>query len=169
MVARTGKLAHVGFGAVNLVSAALIGLGVFVGLPTRYWVIDVPAVVVIVLLGMAGGGLLARSAWGAPVARIASVVTLILGLVLVSLLAITASYLQGIYGPVGRGGALILRGYPKSEYCANIQQSRILPHFHRGFPNGCSNAQTISDRPNRRTMGRLAAADASSQARRTSA
>jgi hypothetical protein len=108
MVARTGKLAHVGFGVVNLVSAALIGLGVFVGLPTRYWVIDVPAVVVIVLLGMAGGGLLARSAWGAPVARIASVVTLILGLVLVSLLAITASYLQGIYGPVGRGGALIL-------------------------------------------------------------
>ena len=108
MVARTGKLAHVGFGAVNLVSAALIGLGVFVGLPTRYWVIDVPAVVVVVLLGMAGGGLLVRSAWGAPVARIASVVTLVLGLVLVCILAITASYLQGIYGPVGRGGALIL-------------------------------------------------------------
>jgi hypothetical protein len=26
-----------------------------------------------------------------------------------------------------------LRGYPKSEYCANIRQSRILLHFHRGL------------------------------------
>src|SRR5215475_2101045 len=28
-----------------------------------------------------------------------------------------------------------LRGYPKSRYCANIRQSRILRHFHRGFPH----------------------------------
>jgi len=101
-------LAHVSFGTANLVSAALVGLGVFGGLPTRYWVIDVPAVVVIVLLGAAGAGLLARSTWGAPVARIASIVTLVLGLGLVGILALTASYLRGIYGPVGQGGALIL-------------------------------------------------------------
>jgi hypothetical protein len=81
-------LAHVSFGTANLVSAVLVGLGVFVGLPTRYWVIDVPAVVVIVLLGAAGGGLLARSAWGAPVARLASIVTLVLGLLLVGTLAV---------------------------------------------------------------------------------
>jgi hypothetical protein len=93
---------------VNLVSAALVGLGVFVGLPTRYWLIDVPAVLAMVLLGVAGGGLLACRAWGAPVARVASSVTLVLGLLLVGALAITVSYLRGIYGPVGRGGALIL-------------------------------------------------------------
>jgi len=61
------------------------------------------------------------------------------------------------------------RGYPKSKYCANIRQSRMLPYFHRGLPHGCPNSQTISDRPNRRTMGRLAAAAASSQARWTPA
>jgi hypothetical protein len=108
MVTQRGKLAQVGFGVVNLVSAVLVGLGVFVGLPTRYWLIDVPAVVVIVLLGAAGGGLLARRAWGASVARVASIVTLVLGLLLVGTLAVTVSYLRGIYGPVGRGGALIL-------------------------------------------------------------
>ena len=108
MVTQRGKLAQVGFGVVNLVSAVLVGLGVFVGLPTRYWLIDVPAVVVIVLLGAAGGGLLGRRAWGASVARVASIVTLVLGLLLVGTLAVTVSYLRGIYGPVGRGGALIL-------------------------------------------------------------
>lgn len=107
-MARPGKLAHVGFGTVNLVSAMLVALGVFEGLPTRYWVIDVPAMVVIVLLGTAGVGLLARSTWGAPVARLASAVTLVLGLGLVGILAVTVSYLRGIYGPVGRGGALML-------------------------------------------------------------
>ena len=108
MVTRRGKLAQVGFGTVNLVSAVLVGLGVFVGLPTRYWLIDVPAVVVIMLLGAAGVGLLVRRAWGVPVARVASIVTLVLGLLLVGTLAVTVSYLWGIYGPVGRGGAVIL-------------------------------------------------------------
>ena len=41
-------------------------------------------------------------------ARVASTVTLVLGLLLVGTLAVTVSYLRGIYGPVGRGGALIL-------------------------------------------------------------
>ena len=42
------------------------------------------------------------------VARVASAITLLLGLALVTTLALTVSYLAGIYGPVGRGGALIL-------------------------------------------------------------
>jgi len=39
---------------------------------------------------------------------LASTVSLVLGLLLITTLALTASYLSGIYGPVGRGGALIL-------------------------------------------------------------
>jgi hypothetical protein len=108
MGTRPGTLAHIGFGTGNLVSAGLVALGVFGGLPTRSWVIDIPAVVIIVLLGTAGGGLLARRGWAAAVARLASAVTLVLGLVLVGMLAVTVSYLRGIYGPVGRGGALMM-------------------------------------------------------------
>ena len=103
---RTG-LARV-FGAIDLVAAMVVAIGVFAGLPSRWWPIDTSAIVVIALLGAAGAGLLARAKWGARVARIASIVVLVLGLVLIATLAVTASYLSGIYGPVGRGGAIIL-------------------------------------------------------------
>lgn len=108
MGAQSGTFASVGFGTANLLSAGLVALGVFGGLPTRWWIIDVPAGLVIGLLGTAGGGLLARRVWAVAVARLASAVTLVLGLALVGTLAVTVSYLRGIYGPVGRGGALIL-------------------------------------------------------------
>jgi hypothetical protein len=65
-------------------------------------------VILIALLGASGVGLLARKPWAVQVTRVASIVALVLGLVLIGILAITASYLSGIYGPVGRGGAIIL-------------------------------------------------------------
>jgi hypothetical protein len=108
MAGRRGTRAQVGFGTVNLVAAGLVALGVFQGLPTRWWVIDVPAGIVIGLLGTAGGGLLARRPWAPALARLASALTLVLGLALVGALAVSVSYLWGIYGPVGRGGALLL-------------------------------------------------------------
>jgi hypothetical protein len=108
MAGRLGTLAQVGFGTVNLVTAAVVALGVFRGLPTRYGVVDVPAGIVIGLLGAAGGGLLARRAWAPALARLAAALTLLLGLALVGALAVSISYLQGIYGAVGHGGALLL-------------------------------------------------------------
>ena len=101
------KIARV-FGVVDLLAAAVTAIGVFGGLPARWWPVDSCAAIVVALLGAAGVGLLARAAWGPLVARIASLVTLAMGLVLIGILAITASYLSGIYGPVGRGGAIIL-------------------------------------------------------------
>jgi hypothetical protein len=96
------------FGAIDLAAAALIGIGVFAALPARWWVVDVPAAVLIGLLGAAGVGLVARRSWGERVARVASMVTLAAGLLLLAALVVAASHLSGIYGPVGRGGALIL-------------------------------------------------------------
>jgi hypothetical protein len=97
-----------GFGAANLVSAVVIYLGVFQGLPARWWLVDGAGGILIALFAAAGGGLLAQSSWAPKVARVASIVSLALGLLLVAATALTASYLSGIYGPVGRGGALIL-------------------------------------------------------------
>jgi hypothetical protein len=96
------------FGSIDLVAALVVALGVFAGLPSRWWVVDVPAVVVSGLFAAAGVGLWRRSPWGERVARVASMVALGFGLLLVAILAFTASYLSGIYGPVGRGGAVIL-------------------------------------------------------------
>jgi hypothetical protein len=98
---------RIAFGVTNLTAAAVVGLGVFRGLPDRWAPVDVPAGVVIVLLSVSGAGLASGARWGAAAARIASIVTLALGVVLVCALALAASYLAGIYGPVGEGGAII--------------------------------------------------------------
>src|SRR4051812_49264331 len=102
------RLFAVGFGAVDLVSALLVFLGVFVGLPVRYWPVDIGAAVLLLAFLGAGVGLLGRAPWGRDTARIASLAALGLGLLLIGVLAVSVSYLNGIYGPVGKGGALIL-------------------------------------------------------------
>jgi hypothetical protein len=96
------------FGVGDVVAAVLVLFAVFAALPARWWLVDGGAIVVAGLLGAAGGGLLAQTPWAERVARAASIGVLGIGLVLIATLALTASYLSGVYGPVGRGGAVIL-------------------------------------------------------------
>jgi hypothetical protein len=102
------RRAAVVFGVADLVTAAVVVLGVFVGLPSRWAPIDVAAAALALLDLASGVGLLASRPWAPCVARWASVIALALGLWLVAVLAITASWLSGVYGPVGLGGAVIL-------------------------------------------------------------
>ncbi|MGD0527512.1 MAG: hypothetical protein ABSE49_20385, partial [Polyangiaceae bacterium] len=95
-------------GIADLLTAAAVGLGVFVALPARWWPVDVAAAVLTALELGAGVGLLVRATWAERAARAASAVALALGLFLVTVLAVTASWLSGVYGPVGAGGAIIL-------------------------------------------------------------
>jgi hypothetical protein len=101
----------------SLTSAAVVGFGVFLGLPSRWAPVDVTAGVVTLACAASGGLMLFRAVRAATpeqvklaerVARIVSAVVLLLGLGLVVLLAATAGYLSGIYGPVGKGGAMVL-------------------------------------------------------------
>jgi hypothetical protein len=96
------------FGIADLVTAALIVVGVFVGLPSRWAPVDIAAVALTALDLAAGVGLLAGASWGPRVARAASALSLALGLWLITVLAVTASWLSGVYGPVGLGGAVVL-------------------------------------------------------------
>lgn len=96
------------FGIADLVIAAVVALGVFVGLPSRWAPVDAAAVVLTGAQVAAGVGLLAARAWAPRVARAASALALALGLGLVTVLGITASWLSGVYGPVGAGGAVVL-------------------------------------------------------------
>jgi hypothetical protein len=96
------------FGVADLLMAAIVGLGVFVALPARWWPVDVAGAALTGLEVAAGVGLVAGTRWGERAARAASAVALALGLFLVSVLLITASWLSGVYGPVGQGGAIIL-------------------------------------------------------------
>jgi hypothetical protein len=95
------------FGVANLIAAAVIAVGVFAGLPSRYWLVDGGAAILIVAMGAAGVGLLARLPWAPLVARSASLLSLVLGLALIASLAFSVSFLLGVYGPVGKGGVIL--------------------------------------------------------------
>ena len=96
------------FGIGDLFTAVLVAFGVFVGLPSRWAPVDVAAIALVAVDVAAGVGLLTSAPWGARVARVASALSLALGLWLLTVLAITASWLSGVYGPVGLGGAVVL-------------------------------------------------------------
>jgi hypothetical protein len=105
---RSRRVVAIVFGLVNIASAVLVYLGVFEGLPSRYWPVDTLAALVVLALIAGAAGLLGNARWAPWAARIAASFALAVGLALVSVTAVSASYLSGIYGPVGRGGALIL-------------------------------------------------------------
>jgi hypothetical protein len=107
LLSRRGPLAIV-FGVANVLTAVLLLFGVFVALPARWWPVDTGASV-LVALELASGIALVRGAdWAPRIAMVACVVALALGLTTVSVLAATASWLSGVYGPVGKGGAIVL-------------------------------------------------------------
>lgn len=101
------KRSRIAFGITNLGVAALVGWGVFRGLPTRWWVVDGGAAVVVALMAASGACLLANHRLAERVTRAAAGVVLVLGLALFATLALTASWLYGVYGPVGKGGSAL--------------------------------------------------------------
>jgi hypothetical protein len=96
------------FGVGHVLTALVVALGVFAGLPSRWWPVDTAAVVLVALHLAAAAGLLLAAPWGQRMARATCAVALALGLFLVTVLAVTAGWLSGVYGPVGRGGSIIL-------------------------------------------------------------
>jgi len=99
--------ARIGFGIANLAVALFVLVGVFRLLPTRWWVVDVGAVVIALLLGSSGAALLKNAPIAERLTRAAAGVVLALGLALFAAIALTASWIGGVYGQVGAGGAII--------------------------------------------------------------
>ena len=101
------KRARIAFGVTNAGVAALVAWSVFRGLPTRWWVVDDGAFVIVVLMAASSVALLSNHRLAEPITRAAAAVTLLLGLALFATLALTASWLYGVYGPVGKGGSAL--------------------------------------------------------------
>ncbi len=95
------------FGTLDLIAAGNLAIGVFLGLPARWLPVDAPAGLLVFLLAVAGVGLILNASWSESLARIASRVVLAFGLLFFALVATSVSYLYGIYGAVGRGGATL--------------------------------------------------------------
>ena len=92
----------------SFTSAIVIAGGVFLGLPARWAPVDVTAVIMAIACAASGAMMAADRGPKERVARVVNAVVLVLGLGLVIVLAATAGYLSGIYGPVGKGGAGVL-------------------------------------------------------------
>lgn len=95
-------------GATQLLVAALTTLGVWVGLPARWWPVDVAGTALAAISATSGIGMLGGASWSLRLARAAAWTVLALGCVAVSLLAASAGHLWGLYGAVGSGGALLM-------------------------------------------------------------
>lgn len=96
------------FAVCDLVTAGLLVLGLFVGVPIRYAPIDALGALVTVALVVAALALAVRARRAELIVRACSGFVLFVGLVLFALLAGSASHLAGVYGPIGKGSALIL-------------------------------------------------------------
>lgn len=110
MVARVEDLdrrARIGFGIANLAIALFVAVGVFRLLPTRWWVVDGGAVIIVALLGVSGLALLRRLSFAVRVTRIAGAVVLALGLAVFAALVLTAGWISGVYAQVGATGAIL--------------------------------------------------------------
>jgi hypothetical protein len=101
------KAPRIAFGLINLGVAALVAWCVFRGLPTRWWVADTGGAIVTALMAASGVSLLANHRLAPTITRVSAAVVLAHGLALFAALALTASWLYGVYGPVGRGGAAL--------------------------------------------------------------
>ena len=88
--------------------AVVLLAGVWLALPVRWWPMDVGMTILAVLLAVAGFGLFQGTAWSGRVGRAVAALVLVVGASLATTLAFTAAGLAGLYGPVGKGGAIIL-------------------------------------------------------------
>ena len=106
-ISRTVRIA---LGSGHAALGAGLGLVLWLALPARYVTVDLP--VALVALALAGSGAVLLKG-GVPrdllLARIASALTLVVGLALLTGLLWSAVYLKGIYGDLGRGASAFFK------------------------------------------------------------
>lgn len=93
------------FAACDVLTAILVLIALFVGVPVRWLPVDAVGCLVAGAYVVTAIAIVRRRD---PIVKIAAGIVLAIGLALVALLAISASHLMGIYGPIGKGNALLL-------------------------------------------------------------
>lgn len=96
------------YGTIDLVYALVLA-GILLGaLPERHRVVDALGGAASLLLLAAGLALVANVAWAVRMARIACVVLVVTGTVLLAGIVSSVGFLYGIYGAVGELGVSVL-------------------------------------------------------------
>jgi hypothetical protein len=102
MSGESGHAVSWAFAIGNGLLAVLVGVGVFAGLPVRYWVVDGSACALAALLLLSAIGLVRSSPWRWRVLHVSALCELAIGLSAIAALALGVSYLGGIHNDVGR-------------------------------------------------------------------
>jgi hypothetical protein len=92
---------RISFGVLNAVAALVLLVGLFLVVTPRFWVLDVPLTAIALLDLVSGAALLLRLPWARRVLRVAAWVSLVLGLISVSLIVLSMAFLRGIHGDAG--------------------------------------------------------------------
>jgi hypothetical protein len=95
------------FAVTNALIAALLAVGVSVGLPDRWFWVDAPAVLVVVLLLVSSVALVKERHWSFGVVRAAAALVLLVGLGFLGGLTLALAFLSGLIGEVGRAGVVV--------------------------------------------------------------
>ncbi|MBN1652618.1 MAG: hypothetical protein JXA30_02460 [Deltaproteobacteria bacterium] len=97
-----------GFCLGNLTIAMLMLLIVFFVLPVRWWPVDLSTVALATVFGLSAFGLAAQTSWKLVVLKISAFVCLVIGLSVIAAIGLSAAFLIGIHGSLGKNGALIM-------------------------------------------------------------
>ncbi len=92
---------RIAFGVLNGVAGIVLLVGVFVVAQPRFWVLDVPAVLIGAAQLASSVSLLARLRWALRALAVAAWVSFVLGLLIVFLIVLTMLFLRGIHGDYG--------------------------------------------------------------------
>lgn len=95
------------FGLLDVASGLGVLAAVYRGLPARWLPVDVLAALLAGALVGSGVLLLFNHRAGRTAARASGTLALFVGLVAFAALAISASHLAGVYGPVGQAGSML--------------------------------------------------------------
>lgn len=88
--------------------AGLVLWAAFSGLTARDLWVDLPAVLLAAMLLSSSAGLLRNAPWALRMLRACASIELLIGVVAIAALALSASYLVGTHGDLGRSGALTM-------------------------------------------------------------
>ncbi|HYQ28993.1 MAG TPA: hypothetical protein VER04_17305 [Polyangiaceae bacterium] len=89
------------FGVLNVLSALVLLVGVFGVVQPRFWALDLPAAIIALVDLVSALGLLARLPWALRALEVSAWVSFVLGMTIVTLIAITIVFLRGIHGDYG--------------------------------------------------------------------
>jgi hypothetical protein len=95
------------YGILDLGLAALYAWLGFAAVPSRSPTFRVTLIVLVTLLAASGISLLFRARWSRHLGIAASALTLVVAALTILGLVASAAYLRGIYGPLGKGMAIV--------------------------------------------------------------